>query len=76
MNNFMCYYRLQSFVANWNEFPGGLMVKNSVLSLLWLGFDPRPGNFHVLWVQGKKKLKKEKEIEMKVLTSYQNNKIS
>ena len=24
------------------EFPGGLMVKDSVLSLLWHGFDPWP----------------------------------
>ena len=29
------------------EFPGGLAVKDSVLSLLWLRFDPWPGNFHV-----------------------------
>ena len=37
---------LNSFFKNnpW-EFPGGLVVKNSVLSLLWLGFNPRPGNF-------------------------------
>ena len=25
------------------------------LSLLWLGFDPWPRNFHMLWMQGGKK---------------------
>ena len=35
------------------EFPGGLVVKNSELSLLWfrllmwLGFSPWPRNFHM-----------------------------
>ena len=27
------------------EFPGGLEVKDLILSLLWLRFDPWPGNF-------------------------------
>ena len=27
------------------EFPGGMVVKDSALSLLWLGFDPWTGNF-------------------------------
>ena len=27
------------------EFPGGLVVKDSALSLLWRGFSPWPGNF-------------------------------
>ena len=27
------------------EFPGGLVVKDSALSLLWLGFNLWPGNF-------------------------------
>ena len=27
-------------------------------SLLWRGFDPWPGNFHILWVTAKKKKKK------------------
>ena len=27
------------------EFPGGLAIKDSALSLLWLGFNPWPGNF-------------------------------
>lgn len=30
------------------EFPGGQVAKESALSLLWLGFDLRPGNFQVL----------------------------
>ena len=29
--------------------------------LLWLRFNPRPGNFHMLWVQPKRKKKKEVE---------------
>ena len=37
------------------EFPGGLLVKDSTLSLLWLGFDPWPGNFSIPWVWPKKK---------------------
>ena len=41
-------------------FPGGLMVKDSVLSLLWLrsllwlGFFPWPGNVCMPWVWPKK----------------------
>lgn len=32
------------------KFPGGLVVVNDFkLSLLWLGFTPRPENFHILW---------------------------
>ena len=37
------------------EFLGGLVVKESALSLLWLGFDPWPRNFHMLWAQPKTK---------------------
>ena len=29
------------------DFPGGLAVKDSALSLLWLRVDPQPGNFHM-----------------------------
>ena len=36
------------------EFPGGLVVKDLVLSLLWLGFDPWCRNFCMLWAWGKK----------------------
>ena len=31
------------------EFPSGLVVKDTALSLLWLWFNPWPGNFHMLW---------------------------
>ena len=33
------------------EFLGGLAVKNLVLSLLWLGFDTWPENFHIVETQ-------------------------
>lgn len=36
------------------EFLGGLVVVNSVLLLLWLGFKSWPGNFCILW-EGPKK---------------------
>ena len=42
------------------EFLGGFAAENSALSLLWLrsllwlGFDPWPGNFHVHWAWPKK----------------------
>ena len=39
-------------------FPGGLQVKNLVLSLLWFGFDPWPKNFHMPWAWPKNKKKK------------------
>ena len=45
------------------EFPGGLVVKDLALSLLWLRsplwhrFDPWPGKFHILSGQPKKKKK-------------------
>ena len=32
-------------------FPCGLAIKDLALSLLWLGFDPWPGNFCMLCVQ-------------------------
>ena len=35
------------------EFPGTLAIKDSVLSLLWFGFDPWPGNLLMPWVQRK-----------------------
>ena len=46
------------------EFPGGRVVKDPALSLLWLGsllwcrFNPWPGNFHVPQVPQKRKKKK------------------
>ena len=39
------------------EFPGGLGVKGSALSLLWLSFDPWLQNFHMLCVWPEKKIK-------------------
>ena len=51
------------------KFPGGLVVKDLVLSLLWLEFDSQSGNFHVLqvWKKGRKEEgKKEKEIQSKI----------
>ena len=42
------------------EFPGGLVVKDLALLLLWLGsllwswFDPWPGDFCMQWVWQKK----------------------
>ena len=35
------------------------LVKDPVLSLLWLGFHPWPWNFHMLWAQSHS-VKKEK----------------
>ena len=37
------------------EFPGGLAIKNLVLSLLWLGFDRWPGDLGMPQVAKKKK---------------------
>ena len=37
-------------------FPSGLVVKDSVLSLPWLEFDPWPGNFCMLQVWPKNKI--------------------
>ena len=45
------------------EFPGGLAVKDSVLSLLWVGFDPWPRNFCTPWVQQSKQTKDAKETD-------------
>ena len=38
------------------EFPGGLAVKDPVLSLLWLRFSPWPRNFHTPWGWPKNKV--------------------
>ena len=37
------------------KFPGGLVVKDFVLSLLWLRFDPWHGNFYGSGMAKKKK---------------------
>ena len=36
------------------EFPGGLAVKDTALSMLWHGFDPWPRNFCMPWMWPKK----------------------
>ena len=42
------------------KFLGGLAVKDSALSLLWLGFDPWPGNFGMPCGVARGKKKEEK----------------
>ena len=51
---------------NQSKFPSGLAVKDLVLSLLWLRFDPWPGYFCMLQAQQKKKKKKKKIKENKI----------
>ena len=46
-----------SLVAQW--------VKDLVLSLLWHGLDPCPGNFHMPQLQPKKRKKKERKEKKK-----------
>ena len=36
-------------------------VKHLTLSLLWLGFNPWPRNFHIPWVGQRKTIKKKKK---------------
>ena len=46
---------------HYQEFPSGLEVKDSVLSLLWLGFDPRLGTTLLgTWSKKEKKGKEKK----------------
>ena len=56
------YIKLTIIQINQNtserEFPGGLLVKDPALSLLWLGFDPWPGNFCMLQAWPKNTSKK------------------
>ena len=42
-------------------------VKGTVLSLLWLRFDPWPWNFCMLWVGPKRKKKKKERMETQSL---------
>lgn len=57
------------------EFPGGLLVKDLALSLVWLElllwreFDSWPGNFSMTRVHPKKKEKKEKIAERRAVFS-------
>ena len=46
------------------RFPGDLAIKDLVLSLLWCGFDPRPGNFCMPQARPKKKNPKQKHFIM------------
>lgn len=48
---FVCLTQFKNCI--W-EFPGGLVVKDSVLSRLWLEFDPWPGNLQWPWARPKK----------------------
>ena len=41
------------------EFPGGIIAMDSVLSLLWLEFNPWARNFHRPQAQPKKKRERE-----------------
>ena len=43
------------------EFPSGLGVKDSALLMVWLRFDPWPGNFFKPQMQPKKKKKRVKK---------------
>ena len=45
-------------------------VEDLVLSLLWLRFDPWPGNFHMLRARSKKKKKKSFNIQPSVSKNY------
>ena len=42
-----------------SEFPGGLAVKDLVLSLSWWEFDPWPGNLYMPWACTPKEKEKE-----------------
>ena len=64
------------------KFPGGLGVKELALSLLWLEFNPWPGNFHMpqvaktnkqtnkRWTQNKVKKKKKDILEENICNAY------
>lgn len=58
------------FKAQLLEFPGNLMVKDPVLSLLWHPFDPWPGNFcmSLAWVNEEKKKKRRRSNRVQLLT--------
>ena len=54
------------------KFPGGSVVKDLALSLLWCKFDPWPRNFHMLqgWPKRKKEREKIKTELRKISTKY------
>lgn len=45
---------LEAIMLSHQEFLGCLVIKDLILSLLWLGFHPRLGNVYMLWVWPKK----------------------
>ena len=49
----------RTVISAQEEFPGGLLVKDPELSLLWLGFDPWPMNFHMPQIWPKTKTNKQ-----------------
>ena len=51
----------ESLEGEEEKFPGGLVVNDIVLSLLWHGFDPWPRNVHMPQGQPKKKKGKRRE---------------
>ena len=64
-------FESKTFSYSRTGFPGGLAVKDPVLSLLWLrsllwlGFDPWPRNFHIPQDQAEKKQQKnEREMHL------------
>ena len=46
------------------EFPGGLMVKDLVLSLLWLGFDSKPTSLLYAMSMAKRKGKEKSHFSL------------
>ena len=51
------------------EVPSSLAVKDSALSLLWLRFNPRPGNFHMLQA-GPEKEKEKKMFGVPIVVQW------
>ena len=51
-------------IKNKQEFPGGLVVKDLASSLLWLTFDPWPGDFCVPWARPKTNQPTEQQAEL------------
>ena len=45
------------------EFPGGLVVKDQMLLLMWQRFDPWPRNFPMLQAQPIKEKKRKRKIK-------------
>ena len=54
-------------MVQWVKDPALLQLQ--CRSQLWLGFSPWPGNFHMLWMQPKKKKIKIKSVYRPILNS-------